>query len=232
MSVVRRLARAVTSPSFAAPASIALLAFLSSATSLGNGFVYDDRPIIEGNPRVHTLARWWEAFGESYWPSGWGDTNYRPLTSLSFAVQWALGDGKPGIFHAINVALYLASCVGVLILARRVLPSRAAWVVAALFAAHPVHVEATGNVVGQSELMVALCTTLAVAAYIRARVDKSERQMNWPTIALIATLYAVAAFSKETGFLLPGLLLAAEATIVAIRLEPDRRTVRGRTREL
>jgi hypothetical protein len=232
VSFARRLARVVASPSFVPPASIALLALLSSATSLGNGFVYDDRPIIEGNPRVQTLARWWEAFAQSYWPSDWGNTNYRPLTTLSFAVQWALGDGTPGVFHAVNVVLYLAACVGVLILARRVLPSNAAWVVAALFAVHPVHVEATGNVVGQSELMVALCSTLAVAAYIRARVDDRERRMNWTTIAVIAVLYAVATFSKETGFLVPGLLLAAEATVVAMRLEPDRRTVRARAREL
>lgn len=232
MSHTRRLARTLASPSFIGPASIVLLAFLASATSLGNGFVYDDQPIILGNPRVHTLARWWEAFGQSYWPAGWGDTNYRPLTILSFAAQWALGGGTPAVFHAVNVALYAASCAGVLIVARHALPARAAWIVAALFAVHPVHVEAVGNVVGQSELVVALCTTVAVAAYVRARATPNARGLHPRVVLLIAALYAVATFSKENGFLLPGLLLVAEATIGALRLEPARRTLAARAREL
>jgi hypothetical protein len=229
---MRRAALALASPAFAGPASIAVLAFLASATSLGNGFVYDDRPIIEGNPRVHTLARWWEAFGLAYWPPGWGDTNYRPMTTLSFAVQWALGDGAPVVFHVTSVALYLASCLGVLSLARVVLPASAAWVVAALFAVHPVHVEAVGNVVGQSELVVAICATMAVAAYIRMRREGGGRRAQPKYVALIVILHAIACFSKETGFLLPGLLLAAEATVVATHLNPERRTWRARAREL
>jgi protein O-mannosyl-transferase len=232
VSHARRFARTLASPSFIGPASILLLAFLSSATSLGNGFVYDDQPIILGNPRVHTLARWWETFGQSYWPAGWGDTNYRPLTILSFAVQWALGDGSPAVFHAVNVAVYAASCIGVLAVARHALPASAAWIVAALFAVHPVHVEAVGNVVGQSELVVALCTTVAVAAYLRARAKLNAQRLRPRVVLLVAALYAVATFSKENGFLLPGLLLLAEATIVTLRLDPARRTLTARAREL
>jgi hypothetical protein len=219
-------------PAFAAPASIALLGLLASATSLVNGFVYDDRPIVWANPRVHTLARWWEAFGQAYWPPNWGDTNYRPLTILSFAVQWAVGDGSPAVFHATSVALYIGACIAVLRLARLVLPPIAAWLVAALFAVHPVHVEAVGNVVGQAELVVAICTTLAVGAYVRMRAGSRGRLAGMPPVAAIAALYLIACFSKETGFFLPGLLLAAECTVVATTLDPARRTLRARGREL
>jgi hypothetical protein len=236
--------RALTTPAFVAPVSVALLAFLASATSLVNGFVYDDRPIILANPRVHTLAAWWRAFAQPYWPPDWGDTNYRPLTILSFAVQWAIGDGAPVVFHATSVALYLGATLAVLRLARFVLPPVPAWLAAALFAVHPVHVEAVGNVVGQAELVVAICTTLAVAAYVRLRIARRGpteggcvAAAGWGgphrrTVALIAALYAFACFSKETGFFLPGLLLAAEWTVVAARLEPARRTLRARAREL
>ena len=40
---------------------------------------------------------------------------------------------------------------------------------AALFAVHPVHVEVTGNVVGQPELLVALFLCVAIGIYLRAR---------------------------------------------------------------
>lgn len=232
MNRVRRAVRTLMSPATAAPASVVLLAFLASATSLGNGFVYDDRPIVWANPRVHTLARWWAAFGQAYWPPDWGDTNYRPLTILSFAVQWAIGDGSPVVFHATSVLLYLGACLAVLRLAGLVLPPVAAWLVAALFAVHPVHVEAVGNVVGQAELLVAVCMTVAVGAYVKQRARGGGQRTAIRSIAVIAGLYAFACFSKETGFFLPGLLLAAECTVVATQLDPARRTLRARAREL
>jgi hypothetical protein len=232
-----RLWTRLANPTVAAPASVVLLALLASATGLANGFVYDDRPIVAANPRVHTLARWWEAFARPYWPPDWGDTNYRPLTILSFAVQWALGDGSPFVFHAVSVALYLCASLVVFRLARRVLPLSAAWLAAALFAVHPVHVEAVGNVVGQAELFAAICATLAVTLYIRLRIERpalqgtpSRREMG--AAAAIGGLYAAGCLFKETGFFLPGLLLAAECTVVTTRLDGSRRAAGKRAREV
>jgi protein O-mannosyl-transferase len=227
---MRGAARTLATPAVAAPVSVVLLGLLAAAPSVVNGFVYDDRPIVWANPRVHTLTGWWQAFGQAYWPPDWGDTNYRPLTILSFAVQWALGDGSPVVFHAVSVVLYLGVCLAVLGLARLVLPQAAAWLVAALFAVHPVHVEAVGNVVGQAELVVAICTTLAAAAYVRLRTADGRPTVS--TVATIAALYAIACLSKETGFFLPGLLLAAECTVVAAQLDPARRAFAARAREL
>jgi chromate transport protein ChrA len=215
---------------FAAPASVALLALLSSATSLANGFVYDDRPIIAANPRVHTLARWWEAFSQPYWPPDWGDTNYRPLAILSYALQWAIGGGAPFVFHALNVVLYVGVCVAMLRFAGLVLPRSVAWLIAALFAVHPVHVEAVGNVVGQAELVVALLALVAVGTYVRSRTD--ERRPSARTIATLATTYAAACFFKETGFFILGLVVAAEITVVATRLPRERQSLRLRAADL
>jgi hypothetical protein len=230
VSRIRQATRALGDPALAAPLSIALLALLASGPSIINGFVYDDLPIVAYNSRVHTLARWWDAFGRAYWPPHWGNANYRPLTILSFAAEWAIGGGSPLVFHAVSVALYIATCIAVLRLAQLVLPTSAAWVVAALFAVHPVHVEAVANVVGQSELLVALCFVLATAAYVQRRTK--ERGTTTAFVAAIGGLYAVACFSKETGFLLPAVLLAAELTVIAARLDSSRRTVAARMREL
>jgi len=48
--------------------AVALLALAASATSLRNGFTYDDRWIILENGRVHELRAPWRYFEESYWP--------------------------------------------------------------------------------------------------------------------------------------------------------------------
>jgi protein O-mannosyl-transferase len=72
----------------------------------------------------------------------------------------------------------------------------------------------TGNVVGQSELIVALCLTLAVGIYLRAR----RRGWLRPRDAVgVLALYAVALLSKEHAIVLPVLLAAAELTVIQDR---------------
>ena len=202
-------------------AAIVALALAASLTGLGNDFTYDDRAIILENARVHSLDSWWGMFGEGYWPPPKSADVYRPLTILFFAVQWAAGGGAPAVFHAVSVLLYAAVCVAVLGVAREVLPKapRAAWTAAALFAVHPVHVEAVANVVGQAELLVALLCVAAVLLYLRAREHGTPGR---GTIAALAAMYAGACLAKEHGFVLPALLAAAEICLVR-REEPWRR---------
>ena len=48
--------------------AIAVLALAASASSLGNGFTYDDVYLIQRPPRLHTLDGWWRDFAHTYWP--------------------------------------------------------------------------------------------------------------------------------------------------------------------
>ncbi|HEX5832004.1 MAG TPA: hypothetical protein VFY16_13570 [Gemmatimonadaceae bacterium] len=209
---------------WAVSVAVLLLALAASATSLHNGFAYDDVPIIRDNVRIHSLDGWWRLFGQSYWPPPYDAALYRPLVMLGFAVQWVAGGGAAGIFHVVNVVLYAAVCLAMYALAAAVLPRSAAFAAAALFAAHPVHVEAVGNVVGQAELWAALATLLAVIAYLRQRARGKPTAIG--ILALCAT-YALGCLAKEHAVMLPALLLAAECTLVA-----DPRPLRARVRDL
>ncbi|MEA3247246.1 MAG: tetratricopeptide repeat protein [Gemmatimonadota bacterium] len=188
------------------------LALLASVTSLANGFAYDDRWIIVENPTVHDIAHWWNVFGDTYWPSIRNAALYRPLTILAYVVQWAAGGGTPLLFHVINVVLYAALCALVYGLALQMLPRRAAWVAAALFAVHPVHVEAVGNVVGQAELWAAISLVAGVAVYLAARRDGLPVDRH--TKGVIAAVYLGGMLFKENAIVLPALLVAAEAFAV------------------
>jgi hypothetical protein len=187
---------------------IVLLALCASISGLRNGFALDDLPIIALDPRAHTLSAAWRFCCTSYWPRGYGGGLYRPLTSMLFAAEWALGHGAPLAFHATSIALYALVCLAVLALAREVLEPRVAVLAAALFAVHPVHVEVVANVVGQSELLVALALTTAVTVYLRSR-----RSGEAP-LGAVAVLFAAAMLAKELGVVLPLILLAAEVTVV------------------
>lgn len=204
--------------------ALAILTLLVAAPSLSNGFAYDDVPIIQDNARVHALAAPWTYASQTYWPAAQDTALYRPLTIWLYAVQWALGNGAPWLFHLVSVALYLAVCLALYAVARALLPFPGAWLATALFIVHPVHVEAVANVVGQAELTVGLATMLAVGLYLQAR------RQGVPSTAMrlaLAGLALGAGLAKEQGLLLPGFLLAAEIFVVE-----DHRPWRSRIRDL
>ncbi len=100
-------------------------------------------------------------------------------------------DGLPRREHRAVRAGGVCSCS---LLARRLLPLWAAWVTAALFAVHPVHVEAVANVVGQSELIVAVALSRPTVLYLRDRHgrDRSDRRPRSGSLLL----YAVGLFRQ------------------------------------
>jgi tetratricopeptide (TPR) repeat protein/chromate transport protein ChrA len=187
--------------------AVALLALAASATSLRNGFTYDDRWIIVENGRVHELRALWRYFEESYWPMKNGAGLYRPLVIFAYTLQWLLGGGSPLVFHLVNVVLAAACAVAVFWTLGFVVPTRVAWIAAALFAVHPVHVEAVANVVGQAELWAALVLLSAVGLYLR---DRRAGPLRRQTGAAIVALFLAGIFTKEHVIVLPALLLAAE----------------------
>ena len=195
----------------AAAPSVVLLALASSAIGIVNGFTYDDVYVVEENPLMKYLHGWWHVFRLSYWPKSAGGDGYRPLTILAFRIEAALGHLNPMVFHAVNIALYAAAALLVFALARRLLPLWAAWVTAALFAAHPVHVEAVANVVGQSELWVAVALLGATLLYLH---DRMQGALRTSSALWILLLYAIACFAKEHGIVLPAILVAAEFTVI------------------
>lgn len=189
---------------------VALLALAASATSLRNGFTYDDRWIIAENDRVHQLRALWTYFTESYWPMRSGAALYRPVVIVLYSVQWVVGNGSPLIFHAVNVLLAAACAVAVFWVGGFILPIGVAWLAAALFAVHPVHVEAIANTVGQAELWAALVVLLACGLYLRDRRDGALRR---ETGLAICALFLVGLFTKEHVIVLPALLVAIELLI-------------------
>jgi hypothetical protein len=188
---------------------VAGLALAASASGLANGFVYDDIPIIQQNPIVRqpeSIGRIWST---PYWPAG---LLYRPVTVQLFAAEWALGGGSPLVFHLVSVLLKVLTAVLLWRLARRLLPPLPALAAAALFAVHPVHAESVANVVGQAELLAAGLALLAVERYLAWRERGSLGTGHRAALALL-TLLAI--LTKETGVIIPALVVAAELILVA-----------------
>jgi tetratricopeptide (TPR) repeat protein len=191
----------------------ALLAVLVYANSLANGFAYDDVWIIQHRDLVHGFGRLPELLTTDYWPDRFGSGLYRPLTLLTFAIDWWLWGGDPFGFHLVNILLHAAVAAVLTALLLRLFPWWAALAGGAVFAVHPVHTEAVANVVGRAELLTAFFMISACLIYF-ARLGREDR-LGRARTAAIAVLYVLAMLSKELGVVLPALLLVLDVPKLA-----------------
>lgn len=125
---------------------------------------------------------------------------YRPLTLISFAVEYELMNGlNPAVSHAINVLLYALCCVLIFHLLRTLFREDTNWKsislwATLLFTVHPLHTEAVSNIKGRDEIAVMLfsCLTLWMSIlYFR------QQKLQW--LMLSALLFFLALLSKENG---------------------------------
>jgi len=153
------------------------------------GFVQDDRAIVASNPAAHSIVAALRAFDDPYWPPESGAGLYRPVTILSYAVDWTLSGGSSGWLHLMNALWHgLATLLVVLVLTRW-FSAVAAAALGIVFAWHPVHVEGVASLVGRAELLAAVGIFAAVLAARR----------GWWVGAVACA--ALAMLSKEHGII-------------------------------
>jgi len=183
---------------------VAAVGIITYVLSVWDGFAYDDVAIIPGDPRI-TKLKLLEIFQLPYWHNL---AIYRPLTTLSFAVDWLLSRGYPWYFHAINVLEHGAVCALVFLLLAELFSPAAALAGALLFAVHPVHVEAVTNVVGRAEVVSALFYLGAILIWVRG----GSRPRPW-RVAVITVCFAVALLHKESSATLPAAIVLVDAAL-------------------
>jgi len=226
---VRLAALASARPAIAVSAAAAA-AYLGT---LGNAPVLDDGWVIFENPLVRSLANVPRILREPYGFGGPSTTGglYRPVTTLSYALNYAAGGRAVWGYHAVSLLLHVVCTVAVLALARRVVaavaPSRAgpaALLAALLFAVHPAHVEAVAALTGRAELLAAL----GALASLHLAATRAAAIWRLPA-ALGALLLGV--LSKENAAATP-LLFAILGTAVpsaaGLSARPGLRTRDGR----
>lgn len=185
-------------------------AVLVFARLLWSDFIWDDHVVILRDPRVHDPQLWGQFLTEAY-HSG-VDKLYRPLVSLSYALQWQLHGPNAFAYHLVNLLAHAACAAMVAALARRWFGDGAALVAGLLFAGHPIYTEVVATVVYRTE---SFATLLALGAIWAATGPLSAGR-----IALAAGLWLAAMLCKESVITL-GLLLPVFAWLAG-RGEPAR----------
>ncbi|HWR98908.1 MAG TPA: tetratricopeptide repeat protein [Candidatus Methanoperedens sp.] len=152
------------STSLAALALTALVvAVYARVTTLG--FVFDDSSFFDKNPFVR---RGLTADGLRWALTANVAGIWHPLTLFSLMLDVELFGVVPAAHHAVNVVLHLLSTLVLFAVLERM--TGATWrsaAVAALFAAHPLHVESVAWIAERKDVLSTFCGLLALGAWTR-----------------------------------------------------------------
>jgi hypothetical protein len=203
-----------------AAALAAAAAVLLYLPALANGFAGDDLIVVRDNPAAHSVAAALAAWFEPYWHGEWQWAGlYRPLTILSYAIDWSIAGGAPWWLHLMNVVLHAAATTLVVAVLAPWLPPLGTLVAGMMFGLHPVHVEAVANIVGRAELLVAVALLGALlAARYHRRAESTAARWRWLCAVLLLVLAAL--FSKEHGVI--AIALIAVDHVLDGRRAPNR----------
>lgn len=195
-------------------AVVVVCAVLAFAPALRGSWLYDDHALIEHAAHVHTIdpAAW---FGSHFFATGEdlaqveGIAYWRPAVSASYALDWQLGGGSPGWFHAMNL-LWHAVAAGLAFLAlRRWLASDIPAALAAILVmVHPTKAESVAWISGRTDAMCAVFMLVAAAGMAR----RFRGQRGGIALELGGTIAAY--LTKEQAVVLP-LFAVVEAWAVA-----------------
>ena len=176
----------VRSSVWTVPAALVIVIAVAAAysNSFSGPFIFDDIAAIQKNRTLRSLRT-----AEVLVPPGETTVARRPLTNLSFAVNYAIGGFAVRSYHAGNLLIHLLAALTLFGIVRRTLLLPAlrgrfggastglAAAAALIWALHPLQTESVTYIVQRAESLMGLCYLLTLYAVIRGA--SSERPGPW-----------------------------------------------------
>ncbi|ALC41109.1 CG4050 [Drosophila busckii] len=192
------------------------------------GLVFDDISAIRDNKDLRPSTPLRNVFLNDFWGTPMhkeqSHKSYRPLTVLTFRLNYLLHALHPFGYHFVNLLLHIVVCLLFRRVCRQLLrqcasacskPNTCAFVAALLFAVHPVHTEAVTGVVGRAELLSSICFLCAFLSYAHATSQATPRRTNWPALCLgFGVCLLASMLCKEQGITVAGICVVYELFVV------------------
>lgn len=187
--------------------------FITFLPSLNNGFIGgDDFNYVMRNPLIRDLS--WQGIKNIFTSVHLG--LYKPLTMLSFALEYHFFNLNPYIYHLTNLIMHLLNTL--LVFWLMFLISRRAWtafLVALLFGIHPLHVESVAWVSERKDMLYSIFFLSGLIAYVYSLRYK-RRIYHY----LIAAMFILSLMVKPMGLTFPFMLLLCDY-ILGFRVDMD-----------
>ncbi len=207
-------AREIINPRLPAWCGIAIVLALTFAVyipTLRYQFVHDDRGQIVDNPAVHS----WHAVPAYFTAHAWAAVMpdeyvnyYRPIFLLWLRINDAVFGNHAWGWHLSTILAHVLTTLLLYLLVLRLGINRDIALLAALiFGLHPVHIEGVAWISGVTEPLLGVFLIASLLAYQQSRIVGAN-VLLWKVASLL--LFALAMLEKETGVILPGLLIVYE----------------------
>lgn len=188
---------------------LALISFAAYGNVLRGEFVYDDEFFILENPAIKNLRNIGSFFTSKYALSDTGHFIYRPLRTLSYAIDYYFWGLNPFGYHLWNLLLHIMNGVLLYIFLDSLFRKKSAAVIsAAIFAVHPVQTDAVSWISSRGDIMYAFFFLLSILLYMGAaerirglsiNKESSKRALYSASVAA----YGLSLISKEAAITLP-----------------------------
>ena len=196
--------------------AIAAVILIAFGRIVSHGWVNFDDPIhVTENPSFFPLS--WRELG-GFWVRPY-EHLYVPASYMLFAAEcmasrWLYGEGpmavpRPGLFHAVSLALHVAASLLVLRILRRFTTQPWAAVVGGLvFALHPLQVESVAWVAEQRGLLAAVFSLVAIDQFLEWTERDQGRSRLRASYVLATGALVVALLAKPSAVVAPLLAFA------------------------
>ncbi|XP_033019017.1 protein O-mannosyl-transferase TMTC2 [Lacerta agilis] len=172
--------------------------------TLGADFCYDDSRAIKTNQDLLPETPWTQIFYNDFWGTllthSGSHKSYRPLCTLSFRINHAIGGMDPWSYHLVNVLLH-AAVTGLFTNFSRILFGDGYWTLLAglLFASHPIHTEAVAGIVGRADIGACLFFLLSLVCYTKHCCTRNYSEGTWGWILGAGLCATCSMLWKEQG---------------------------------
>jgi tetratricopeptide (TPR) repeat protein len=191
------------------------LTLAAYSNSFQAGIVFDNTPAIVEDPRIRavTARNIGAILTEGYWHNIPNSGLYRPVTTLSYLLNYAVFDNgaNPAGYHWLNFVLQgvnvsLVYALGIVIFTAPPL----ALAFAAIWGLHPLLTDSVTNIVGRADLLAAFGVLAGLLCYVQW-ASATGRRKHWWLAAMVAA-QAIGLLSKENAAILPVILLLYDLT--------------------
>jgi len=193
------------------------LIFAAYHNNFNGPFIFDDLESIPQNISIRHLDT---SFSP---PDGNGITvSSRPVLNASFALNYALTGRKPTGFHYGNLLIHALAALTLWAVVRRTLRSpifserfnqsatQLSWLIAALWAVHPLQTESVTYIVQRAESLVGLFYLLTLYGFIRYAANRS-----WPWFLFTSSVCLLGMGAKEVMATAPVIIFLYDRTFVS-----------------
>uniref|UniRef100_F1KV56 dolichyl-phosphate-mannose--protein mannosyltransferase n=1 Tax=Ascaris suum TaxID=6253 RepID=F1KV56_ASCSU len=152
---------------------VAGVAITVNLNTLNGDFVYDDSQAIIANGDVSGRSSLWRIFSDDFWGTPLSHPgshrSYRPLTVLTFRLNYMLSGLYPFSYHLVNVICHaITSALFIALTDRLIEISQILKLFCGLlFAVHAVHAEAVASIVGRADVLSTMCVLGAFYVHLR-----------------------------------------------------------------